>query len=131
MLAYLPTGQGRVGLFLLFGFYLEVLERKMVLQGCGAAGQQAVGIMLRTLGVNLLALPLFPKEYISSRGRGLSAPLSGPPSFVPRRGALCMVPSPLCGRLATSVDLIRKTRIKNYNFLKAYKLVQTLFYFCA
>ena len=44
MLAYMPTGQGRVGLFLLFGFYLEVLERKIVLEGCGAAGQQAVGL---------------------------------------------------------------------------------------
>ena len=26
MLAYMPTGQGRVGLFLLFGFYLKVLD---------------------------------------------------------------------------------------------------------
>ena len=90
----------------------------MVLEGCGAAGQQAVGIMLRPLIVNLLALLLIPKEYISSRGRGLSVPLSGPPTFVRRRGTLCMVPSPLCGRLVTFINFISKTRIKNYNFQK-------------
>ena len=43
MLAYMPTGQGRVGLFLSFSFYFEVLERKIVLKGYGAAGQEAVG----------------------------------------------------------------------------------------
>ena len=42
--AQMTTGQGRVGLFLLFSFHLEVLERKIVLEACGAAGQQAVGL---------------------------------------------------------------------------------------
>ena len=40
MFAYMPTGQGRAGLFLLFGFYLEVLDRILVLRGLGSAGQQ-------------------------------------------------------------------------------------------
>ena len=37
--AHMPTGQGRVGLFLLFSFHLEVLDRILVLRGL--AGQDA------------------------------------------------------------------------------------------
>ena len=40
MLAYMPTGQGRVGLFLLFGIYLEVFERILVLRSLWPAGHQ-------------------------------------------------------------------------------------------
>ena len=42
MLAYMPTGQGRVGLFLLFGFYLEVLDRILVLRGLAGQGANVV-----------------------------------------------------------------------------------------
>ena len=36
--AQMPTGQGRVGLILLFSFHLEVLDRILVLRGLGPAG---------------------------------------------------------------------------------------------
>ena len=39
MFAYMLTGQGRVGLFLSFSFFLEVLDRILVLRGL--AGQDA------------------------------------------------------------------------------------------
>ena len=36
--AHMPAGQGRVGLFLLFRFYLEVFERIYILEGSGLIG---------------------------------------------------------------------------------------------
>ena len=42
--AQMTTGQGRVGLFLLFSFHLEVLDRILVLRGLGPAGQQLAGL---------------------------------------------------------------------------------------
>ena len=42
--AHMPTGQGRVGLFLLFSFHLEVLDRILVLRGLGPAGKQLAGL---------------------------------------------------------------------------------------
>ena len=42
-------------------------------------------------------------------------------TVVRRRGASCMVPSPLCGNSVTFVDFIGKTRIKNHNFHKIVK----------
>ena len=44
MFAYMLTGQGRVGLFLSFSFFLEVLDRILVLRGLGNAGQQPRGL---------------------------------------------------------------------------------------
>ena len=124
MFAYMLTGQGRVGLFLSFSFYLEVLERKTVLEGCGAAGQQAVAIMLRPLLQFLLALPLFRKN-IYHRGVGAyRVSLSAPLTFVRRRGTSCMVPSPSCSNLATLVSFISKTRIKITISIKLQKLAQ-------
>ena len=41
-----------------------------------------------------------------------------------RRGTSCMVPSPLCGRLATFVDSISKTRIKISFSMKSNKPAQ-------
>ena len=120
MFAHMPTGQGRVGLFLSFSFYLEVLDRILVLRGLEAAGQQPGLARVLTDWVALLwPLPFIPKEYISSRGRALSVPLSTPLTFVRRRGDPCMVPSPLCGRLVTLVNFISKTRIKSHNFIKS------------
>ena len=62
MFAYMPTGQGRVGLFLLFGFYLEVLDRILVLRGLGSAGQQPGG--LAGQNANIVSTPAgCPIEY--------------------------------------------------------------------
>ena len=43
MFAYMLTGQGRVGLFLSFSFFLEVLDRILVLRGLGLQASSLAG----------------------------------------------------------------------------------------
>ena len=117
MFAYMLTGQGRVGLFLSFSFFLEVLERKTVLEVCGAAGRAGCGHNAKAHTAAAAGPDFLFLKNIYPRGVGAyRSPLSAPLTFVRRRGTLCMVPSPLCGNSVTFVDFIGKTRIKNHNF---------------